>query len=178
MNDQLLEQTLEQWRAQAQAARERLGPPGTLTLAQVSALTPQAFFEKIAQGELPSPPIGALLDFLPVEWGEGHFVFQGTPDERHYNPLGSVHGGYAATLLDSCMGCAIHTRLQQGQGYTTMELRVSYVRALTADTGPVRAIGSVVHLGRSSALAEGRIVDAAGRLYATASTTCMILQPR
>lgn len=178
MTDKAQQETLEQWLAQAQAVQERLGAPGIISLAEASALSPQAFFERIATGELPSPPIGELVGFVPIEWGEGRFVFQGTPEERHYNPLGSVHGGYAATLLDSCMGCAIHTRLQQGQGYTTMELRVSYVRALTAATGPVRAIGTVVHVGRSSALAEGRIVDVQGRLYATASTTCMILSAR
>lgn len=169
---------LAQWQAQEQAMRSRLGGPGNLTLAQVSELTPQEFFEGIGNGELPSPPIGHLLDFIPVEWGSGLFVFQGTPDNRHYNPLGTVHGGYAATLLDSCMGCAIHTRLQKGQGYTTLDLRISYVRALTAESGPVRAEGKIVHLGRSTALAEGRIYDVDGRLYATGSTTCMIIQPR
>ncbi|WP_163341433.1 PaaI family thioesterase, partial [Escherichia coli] len=87
------------------------------------------------------------------------FLFQGTPDRRHYNPLGSVHGGYAASLLDSCMGCAIHTRLQAGQGYTTTDLRISYLRALTDKVGPVRAEGRVVHLGRSTAVAEGRLYD-------------------
>ncbi len=163
------------WQAQEQAMRARLAGPGTLTLAQVSALSPSEFFDGIGNGELPSPPIGTLMDFVPIEWGPGLFVFQGTPDERHYNPLGSVHGGYAATLLDSCMGCAIHTRLQQGQGYTTLELRISYVRALSASTGPVRAEGKAIHVGRSTALAEGRIYDAEGKLYATASTTCMIL---
>ncbi|AZC27643.1 MULTISPECIES: PaaI family thioesterase [Pseudomonas] len=169
---------LAQWQDQEQAMRTRLAGPGSLPLAQVSELTPQEFFEGIGNGELPSPPIGTLLDFVPIEWSSGLFVFQGTPDARHYNPLGTVHGGYAATLLDSCMGCAIHTRLQKGQGYTTLDLRISYVRALTADSGPVRAEGKIVHLGRSTALAEGRIYDVDGRLYATGSTTCMILQPR
>src|SRR5471032_3344432 len=99
----------------------------------------------------------------------------GHPDTRHYNPLGSVHGGYAATLLDSCMGCAIHTRLKKGLGYTTLDLRVSYVRALTDKIGPIRAEGKVIHVGRSTALAEGRIYDVDDRLYAVATTTCMIL---
>lgn len=101
--------------------------------------------------------------------------FQGTPDRRHYNPLGSVHGGYAASLLDSCMGCAIHTRLQAGQGYTTTDLRISYLRALTDKVGPVRAEGRVVHLGRSTAVAEGRLYDVDDRLYAVGSTTCLVL---
>lgn len=86
-----------------------------------------------------------------------------------------MHGGYAATLLDSCMGCAVHTRLQPGQGYTTMDLRISYVRAITSRVGPLRAEGRIVHLGRSTALAEGRLYDVDDRLYAVGSTTCMIL---
>ncbi|MGE7955425.1 PaaI family thioesterase [Pseudomonas sp. NPDC089530] len=170
--------TLAQWIAQEQAMRTRLAGPGSLSLAEVSALSPTEFFDGIGNGELPSPPIGTLMDFIPIEWSAGHFVFQGTPDSRHYNPLGSVHGGYAATLLDSCMGCAIHTRLQKGQGYTTLDLRISYVRALTGASGPIRAEGKIVHLGRSTALAEGRIYDVDGRLYATGTTTCMILEPR
>lgn len=169
------EALLAQWKIQEAAIRASLGAPGALSMAQVSALEPREFFEGIACGELPCPPIGVLLDFVPIEWAPGSFVFQGTPDARHYNPLGAVHGGYAATLLDSAMGCAIHTRLQKGQGYTTLDLRISYVRAMNASTGPVRAEGKVVHVGRSTALAEGRIVDASGRLYATGTTTCMVL---
>jgi uncharacterized protein (TIGR00369 family) len=170
--------TLAQWIAQEQAMRARLARPGSLSMAEVSALTPAEFFEGIGNGELPSPPIGSLMDFIPIEWSAGLFVFQGTPDSRHYNPLGTVHGGYAATLLDSCMGCAIHTQLKKGQGYTTLDLRISYVRALNSASGPVRAEGKIVHLGRSTALAEGRIYDVDGRLYATGSTTCMILEAR
>jgi uncharacterized protein (TIGR00369 family) len=169
-----LEEVLAQWKAQEAAIRATLGEPGALSMAQVSALEPKEFFEGIARGELPCPPIGVLLDFVPIEWSPGTFTFQGTPDARHYNPLGAVHGGYAATLLDSCMGCAIHTRLQKGQGYTTLDLRISYVRGMNEATGPVRAEGKVVHVGRSTALAEGRIVDANGRLYATGTTTCML----
>lgn len=169
-----LEEILAQWKAQEAAIRATLGEPGALSMAQVSALTPKEFFEGIARGELPCPLIGVLLDFVPIEWSTGTFTFQGTPDVRHYNPLGAVHGGYAATLLDSCMGCAIHTCLQKGQGYTTLDLRISYVRGMNEATGPVRAEGKVVHVGRSTALAEGRIVDANGRLYATGTTTCML----
>jgi uncharacterized protein (TIGR00369 family) len=174
MQNPSLEEVLAQWKAQEAAIRATLGDPGALSMAQVSALEPKEFFEGIARGELPCPPIGVLLDFVPIEWSSGTFTFQGTPDTRHYNPLGAVHGGYAATLLDSCMGCAIHTRLQKGQGYTTLDLRISYVRGMNEATGPVRAEGKVVHVGRSTALAEGRIVDASGRLYATGTTTCML----
>lgn len=175
MQSPSLEETLALWRAQEQAMRASLGASGALSMAEVSALEPREFFEGIARGELPCPPIGELMDFIPIEWSPGTFIFQGTPNKSHYNPLGSVHGGYAATLLDSAMGCSIHTLLQKGQGYTTLDLRISYVRGMNEATGPIRAEGKVVHLGRSTALAEGRIVDASGRLYATGTTTCMVL---
>ncbi|MGE8358748.1 PaaI family thioesterase [Pseudomonas sp.] len=175
MNTTTRDEKLAAWLAAEQAMRARLAQPGTLTLAQVSELQPQEFFDGIGNGDLPCPPFGHLVDFIPLEWESGRFVFQGTPDARHYNPLGSIHGGYAATLLDSCMGCAIHTQLKRGQGYTTTDLRISYVRALTSKVGPVRAEGRIVHLGRSTALAEGRIYDVDDRLYAVGSTTCLIL---
>lgn len=169
------EEKLAAWQAAEQAIRARLAAPGSMSLAQVSELLPLEFFGRIGNGELPSPPFGQLLDFVPLEWEPGRFVFQGTPDARHYNPLGSIHGGYAASLLDSCMGCAIHTRLKRGQGYTTTDLRISYVRALSGKVGPIRAEGRIVHLGRSTALAEGRLYDVDDRLYAVGSTTCLIL---
>ncbi|MGQ7275750.1 PaaI family thioesterase [Marinobacter sp. V034] len=170
------EELLAVWKAEERAMRDHLSTPGTMTLAQVAGMKPADFFNGISRGEFPHPPFGALVDFIPIEFSDGRFVFQGTPDGRHYNPLGSVHGGYAATLLDSCMGCAIHTMLKPGQGYTTTDLRVSYVRALRGDMGPVRAEGKVVHVGRSTAIAEGRIYDVDDRLYAVGSTTCLILQ--
>lgn len=169
------EERLAVWQAEEAAIRSRMAEPGTLSLAEVSRLAPKDFFDGIGRGELPAVPMGALLGFVPIEYSEGHFVFQGTPDERHFNPLGSVHGGYAATLLDSCLGCAIHTALKPGQAYTTTDLRVSYIRALRGDVGPVRAEGRLIHLGRSTALAEGRIYDVHDRLYAVGSATCLIL---
>lgn len=169
------DEKLSLWLAEEQAVRARLGAVGTTGLAEVASMEPLEFLDGIGRGDLPCPPIGALMDFVPLRWSPGEFIFQGTPDQRHYNPLGSVHGGYAATLLDSCMGCAIHTRLKKGQGYTTLDLRISYVRALSHSVGPVRAEGTVIHVGRSTALAEGRLYDVDGRLYATGSTTCMIL---
>jgi uncharacterized protein (TIGR00369 family) len=101
-------------------------------------------------------------------------VFQGRPQLRHYNPLGTVHGGWIATLLDSCVGCAVHVSLPAGKGYTTAELKVNYVRAVTEKVGLVRAIGSVIHLGNRMATADGRLVGPDGTLYAHASTTCFI----
>lgn len=120
-------------------------------------------------------PYGELLGFGPVEADRGSVVFEGVPGAKHYNPQNIVHGGYAASILDSCMGCAIETVLDAGVTYTTVELKINYVRAMTADSGPVRATGRVIHAGRTMATSEGRLEDASGRLMAHGSTTCMIL---
>jgi uncharacterized protein (TIGR00369 family) len=138
-----------------------------------------SFIRALMNGELPPPPIAELLGFQPVEAGTGRVVFELVPGERHYNPIGTVHGGVAATLLDSAMGCAVQTTLPAGTGYTTLELKVNFVRALTADSGPVHCEGEVVHRGGKVATAEGRIwEDATGKLVAHATTTCLILEPR
>lgn len=123
------------------------------------------------------PPIAETLDFDLVEVGDGIAVFAGTPGPKFYNPIGSVHGGYAATLLDSACGCAAHTKLAVGQGYTTLELKVAYHKALSAETGLVRAEGKILSFGRRAAFAEARIVDAAGKLYASATSTLLIITP-
>jgi len=120
------------------------------------------------------PGIGKTLGFTVIEMEEGRVVFGGQPDESVYNPIGTVHGGYAATLLDSCVGCAVHSALKAGQGYTTLELKVAYHRAMTKDTGPVRAEGKVIQVGRRAAFAEGRLTDLEGRLYATATSTLLV----
>lgn len=120
--------------------------------------------------------IGATMRFSLAELEEGRVVFEGVPGRHVYNPIGTVHGGYAATLLDSAVGCAVHSKLKPGQGYTTLELKVSYLKAMTEDTGPVRAEGTVVNMGRRAAFAEGRLTDANGRLYATATSTLIILE--
>lgn len=120
--------------------------------------------------------IAKTLGFAPREIEEGRVVFGGRPDESVYNPLGTVHGGYSATLLDSAIGCAVHSVLKAGQGYTTLELKVTYLRAMTKDTGPVRAEGKVIRAGRRAAFAEGRLTDKQGRLYATATSTLLILE--
>ena len=127
-------------------------------------------------GRFPGPPITQLMGFRLVEVENGRAVFAGTPGFQHYNPLGTVHGGYAATLLDSCMGCSVHTSLPKGTGYTTLEFKVSLVRAVTADTGAVRAEGKVISSGRRVATAEGRLTDAGGRLLAHATTTCLVFE--
>ena len=132
------------------------------------------FLKAIINGTLPQPPISEILGFHLVEAEPGRAVFEGLPELRHYNPIGTVHGGFAATLLDSALGCAIFSTLGKGDGWTTLELKFNLVRPLTKDTGPVRAEGRIVHRGRTVATSEGDLKDAAGKLYAHATTTCMI----
>ena len=134
------------------------------------------FLRAIRDGKLPPPPIATLLGFSLVEVEPGHAVFEVLPGEQHYNPIGVVHGGLAMTLLDSAMGCSIHTHMPAGAGYTTLEAKTNLIRAITSQTGKLRAIGAVLHLGGRVATAEGRLVDAAGKLYAHATTTCMVLR--
>lgn len=135
------------------------------------------FLSKIVRGELPWPPIGRLMDFGPTEVAEGRAVFEVEPREQHYNPIGVVHGGLLATLLDSAMACAVHSTLPAGTGYTTVELHVNLVRAAGVDTGRLRAEGEILHRGSRVATAQGRVVDAKGRLYAHGTTTCLVLGP-
>jgi uncharacterized protein (TIGR00369 family) len=116
------------------------------------------------------------MNFKLDEVSEGHAVFTVEPDEYHYNPIGVVHGGLAATLLDSAMGCAVHSALPAGAGYTTLEVKINFVRAISADTGLIRGEGKLIHLGVRTATAEGRVLDSAGKLYAHGTTTCMIFR--
>jgi uncharacterized protein (TIGR00369 family) len=134
------------------------------------------YLQKIVAGELPHPPIGALMNFNLTELSEGRAVFTVEPAEYHYNPIGVVHGGLAATLLDSAMGCAVHSTLPAGGGYTTLEIKVNYIRPLTAETGRVRCEAKVIHVGGRTASAEGRVVDESGKLYAHGTTTCIIFR--
>jgi len=132
--------------------------------------------QAIVDGTLAPPPIAQLLDFAVIEVGEGRAVFAMEPAEWMYNPIGSVHGGIAATLLDSCMGCAVHTTLEAGVGYTTADLQVRYIRAMGDTTGRVLAEGRVIHRGRRTATAEGRLfVESDDTLIAHGTTGCIIL---
>jgi uncharacterized protein (TIGR00369 family) len=135
------------------------------------------YLRKIVAGELPRPPISALMNFGITELSEGRAVFTVEPAEYHYNPIGVVHGGLAATILDSAMGCAVHSMLPAGVGYTTLEIKVNYIRPMTAETGGVRCEARVIHVGGRTATAEGRVVDQSGKLYAHATTTCIIFRP-
>jgi uncharacterized protein (TIGR00369 family) len=121
------------------------------------------------------PSIGETLDFNLVEVSKGVAIFEATPGLHAYNPIGTVHGGYAATLLDSACGCAVHTNLAAGQGYTTLELKVAYHKPMTDRTGPVRAEGRVVSMGRRAAFAEATLKDAQGRLLASATSTLLVI---
>ncbi len=153
-------------------AQDRI--PLAAHLREMDGLT---FLRAIRDGEAPPAPIATLLQFNIVEIEEGRVVFAATPDARVYNPLGTVHGGYVCTLLDSCMGCAVHSTLKAGQGYTSVELKVNFVRPLSEATGEVRAEGRVLSAGRQIATAEGRLVDSRGRLLAHGTTTCLIFLP-
>jgi uncharacterized protein (TIGR00369 family) len=144
---------------------EELGP-GKSGIEQLRAL--------IASGRRPG--IAISLDFTLIEVGDGTAVFAGTPGQHAYNPIGIVHGGYAATLLDSACGCAVHTRLKAGQGYSTLELKVAYHKAITDQTGPMRAEGRIVSMGRRVGFSEGRLVDASGKLYASATSTLLVIE--
>lgn len=136
------------------------------------------YMRGVLRGEFPGAPIAATLGFTLAEVDTGRAVFTGTPDRFVYNPLGTVHGGYAATLLDSAMGCAVHSTLPAGKAYTTVDLSVSLVRAITERTGTIRSEAKVIHAGSSIVTAEGRIVSADGVLYAHGTTTCLVLSPR
>ena len=149
---------------------------GVVPVDVIRPLSGLEFMKALSEGRFPRPPIGKLVDFQLTEVELGQAVFTAMPGEQHYNPLGSVHGGYISTLLDSCMGCAVHTRLAPGQGFTSLELKVNFVRRVSAETGPVRAEGKVIHLGGQIATAEGRLVDANGRLLAHGTTTCLIFR--
>lgn len=166
--------TLETWLDDEAEVRASLAPVGVADREDLRSNTGLEFLRKMGNGGLPRAPIGNLMGFVLIEVENGRIVFQGTPGEQHFNPSGSVHGGYAATLLDSAVGCAVHSTLPAGMGYSTLELKVNYVRAMTDKIGPVRAEGKVIQAGRQIAIAEGRITDANGKLYAHATTTCLI----
>lgn len=162
------------WEADDLRIRAQLGPAGITSPAKMVSMSGKALFDAMFAGELPSPPIGETLDFIPIRIEDGHALFQGRPGEQHYNPLGSVHGGWFCTILDSAVACAIHSTLPAGKGYTTLEIKVNMIRALTKAIPLVRAEANIIHVGRQTATAEGRIVGADGKLYAHATTTCLI----
>lgn len=134
------------------------------------------FLNAILHGDIPQAPIAETLDFHPVTLAPGKIVFEFQPQEYHYNPIGSVHGGVVSTLLDTVMGCAVQSRLPQGTAYTTLELKVNFIKAVSNKSGRITAEGRIIHLGRSTALVEADLKDDNGTLYAHGVSTCMIFK--
>ncbi len=168
---------LDDWLAEEAAIQQRLstGPgPGVARPEQITGQSGLEQMQAMLRGELPFAAIAHTLDFLVVAIGDGTATFQGTPGPKHLNPMGSVHGGWFATILDSALGCAVHTKMLPGRGYTTAELSVNIVRALTPKVQRVRAIGRVIHCGRQLATADAQLVGPDGTLYAHATTTCLV----
>lgn len=173
------EQELERWLAQEEEVRARIdaGPgPGLASPEQVAGKTGLEVMLAMLNGEIPYAAIAKTLDFTIIEVNAGHTVFQGMPLAQHLNPLGTIHGGWIATLLDSALGCSVHTMMPAGRAYTTAELSVNYVKALSPRVQRVRAEGKVIHCGKQLATAEARLVGPDGALYAHATTTCLVFE--
>lgn len=169
--------TLDAWLAQEAEVRRRMEAgvgPGVATPAQVAGRSGLELLQAMLRGEVPYAPIARTLDFMLLEVEPGRAVFQGQPLPSHFNPMGGVHGGWYATLLDSALGCAVHTLLPAGRGYTTAELGVKLVRGLSPKVQRVRAEAKVVHCGRQLATAEARLTGPDGALYAHATTACLV----
>lgn len=173
-----LEQTLAAWRAAEDAVRARHRHTGLGRPEQFVGRSGMQIFEAMLAGEIPAPPITRTLNFLLVEAEPGRAVFQGQPLFDHYNPLGTVHGGWIATLLDSAVACAIHTMLPPGKTYTTLELKINYIRGLTDKVPLVRAVGEVIHVGGKTGTSHGRLIGPDGTLFAHATTTCIVLDAK
>jgi uncharacterized protein (TIGR00369 family) len=174
----LAQQWQREWDEVRTRVREAGGRAGVVPAQEARTMNGLEIMQAVLAGRFPYAPIAETLDFFLVQANKGEAVFQGTPQFAHLNPMGTVHGGWYATLLDSAVGCAVQTMLEAGQAYTTAELSVNLVRGAKLDGGPLRAIGKVLHCGRQLATAEGRIVDAEGRLYAHATTTCLVFAAR
>ena len=159
--------------------RELVWQDPLASAAEGAAVSGIDYMRALRDMEIPPPPIAVTMGFSPVEIEEGRVAFSGTPGEEHYNPIGVVHGGWASTLLDSALGCAVHTTLPQGAAYTSLTLEVKFVRPITRDTGAVRAEAEVIHRGRRQATAEARLVaESTGKLLAHGTSTCLIMEAR
>jgi len=140
----------------------------------MASMTGLEFMQAIIDGKLPAPPITGTMGFLVTRVEKGYALAEAIPSFDYYNPIGSVHGGFAATLMDTVLGVSVHTMMEKGQGYTTLEFKISFIKAITRDTGPIRAEGRVLSCGRRAATAEAHLRDASGRLLAHATTTCLV----
>jgi uncharacterized protein (TIGR00369 family) len=161
----------------AERRREHRWADPAIAAAAARTMDGMSFFGEILAGRLPPPPIATTLGFDLVSVDEGRVVFELTPAEFHYNPIGSVHGGVYATLCDSACGCAVHSMLPAGAFYTSLDLATRFIRPVTTATGRLRCEGTVSHLGSRTAVAHARLTDAAGKLYAEATSSCMIFRP-
>lgn len=166
------------WEVLQSLARQRMldhgGKPGVASMEQLAGKSGLQILEGMMSGELPHPHMNESLGFDLMEVGDGHAVFQGVPQLRYYNPMGTVHGGWYSTLLDSALGCAVQSKLPAGRAYTTAELSINIVRSASHKTGPLRAVANVIHSGKQIATAEAKVLDEQGRLYAHATTTCFV----
>ena len=176
-----VEATLNAWQAQLEDVRRRRlerggGHAGLAKPQQLLGKTGLQVMTALLEGELPHPYMADTFDCELVEVGDGLAIFQATPQLKHYNPLGSVHGGWYATLMDFALGCAVQTKLPAGLGYTTSQINLNIVRAANTKTGPLRCIGKAIHVGRQIGTSEARIVGPDGKLYAHATTTCAIFE--
>ncbi|MFC5498025.1 PaaI family thioesterase [Caenimonas terrae] len=172
---------LQAWLDEEREVQARLDAgagPGVVTPQQLAGRSGLDLMQAMLRGELPYPPIARTLSFQLLEVDEGRALFQGTPGPDHLNPMGGIHGGWYATLLDSALGCAVHTMMPPGRGYTTAELGVNLVRAIGSKAPRVRAEGKVVHCGRQLATAQARLYGPDGTLYAHATTTCLVFELR
>jgi uncharacterized protein (TIGR00369 family) len=172
---------LETWLAQEQEVQSRLDAGagcGVSRPDQAAGKSGLDLLQAMLRGELPYPPIARTLNFQLLEVGEGRAMFQGTPGPTHFNPMGGIHGGWYATLLDSALGCSVHTLMPAGRGYTTAELNVNLVKAIGPKVQRVRAEGKVLHCGRQLATAEAKLYGPDGTLYAHATTTCLVFDMR
>lgn len=170
-------QSLEAWLANEKMRHEMLktGPgPGVARMDQVATMSGLELMQAMLRGEVPFAAIAKTLDFYLAEAEDGMALFQGTPGPMHFNPMGGIHGGWYATLLDSAMGCAVHTKMPPGRAYTTAELSVNLVRGIGPKVPRVRCEGKVIHCGRQLATAEGRLYGPDGTLYAHGTTTCLV----
>ena len=165
---------LQQWMAEEAAVRARQQAFGLARPDQVHGLSGLEILQEMLDGKLPPPPIADTMDFMLLSVAHGEATFQGKPLLKHYNPLGSVHGGWFATLLDSALGCAVMSALPAGQSYTTLELKINLVRAISTKVPAVRAVAKTVHVGKQVATAEAQLIGHDGKLYAHSSTTCLV----
>ena len=173
------DETLQAWLAREREVNEKLAAGAGCGVArpeQVAGRNGLQTLQAMLRGELPYPPIARTLSFQLLEVGEGSAVFQGAPGPDHLNPMGGIHGGWYATLLDSALGCSVHTLMPPGRGYTTAELGINLVRAIGSKVQRVRAEAKVVHCGRQLATAEARLYGPDGTLYAHGTTTCLVFE--